>query len=66
VYKVLTAVAVVAMTALSTVIIATILLHSSISKQSGQIRALEHAEHSDQKQITTLEGEVRATGKHAS
>ena len=37
-YKLLTALAVVALAALGTTIIATVLLHSSISKQSGEIK----------------------------
>jgi hypothetical protein len=63
-YKLLTALAVVALAALGTTIIATVLLHSSISKQSGEIKALEGAEHSDHQKIATLEGEVSSATKH--
>jgi hypothetical protein len=63
-YKVLTALAVVALAALGTTIIATVLLHSSISKQSGEIKTLESAEHSDHQKIAALQGEVSAAAKH--
>jgi hypothetical protein len=63
-YKVLTALAVLAVAALGTTIIATVLLHSSISQQSGEIKALESAEHSDHQKIATLEGEVSSATKH--
>lgn len=63
-YKVLTALAVVALAALGTTIIATVLLHSSISKQSREIKALESAEHSDHQKIATLEGEVNSATRH--
>jgi hypothetical protein len=63
-YKILTALAVVALAALGTTIIATVLLHSSISKQTREIKALESAEHSDHQKIATLEGEVGAAAKH--
>jgi hypothetical protein len=63
-YRILTAVAVVALVALSTSIIATILLHSSISRQSTQISSLQRAESSDHQEIAALEGEVGAANKH--
>jgi hypothetical protein len=63
-YKILTAVAVVALVTLGTTIIATILLHSSISRQEGQIKALDGAEHSDHQKIAALEGELSAASKH--
>jgi hypothetical protein len=63
-YRILTAVAVVALATLATTIVATVLLHSSISRQSGQIKALQGAEHSDQKKIAALEGEVGAGHKN--
>lgn len=63
-YKILTAVAVVALATLGTTIIATVLLHSSISKESRQIKALQGAEHSDHQKIAALEGEVGAGSKH--
>lgn len=63
-YKILTAVAVVALATLGTTIIATVLLHSSISKQSSQIKSLQGAERSDHQKIAALEGEVGAGTKH--
>jgi hypothetical protein len=65
-HKILTALAVVALLALGTSIIASIALHSSIDKQSHQISALDRAEAADHKEITMLEGKVRATtaGQH--
>jgi len=60
-YKILTALAVVALLALGTSIIASLTLHSSIDKQSRQIGALDRAEATDHKEIAVLEGEVHAT-----
>jgi hypothetical protein len=62
-YKILTAVAVVAIVALGTSIIATILLRSSIDGQSRKISALEQVENSDHKKIAALESEVGANNK---
>lgn len=63
-YRILTAVAVVALAALSTSIIATVLLHSSISGQSRKISALQNAENADHKKISALQTEVGAATKH--
>lgn len=60
-YKILTALAVVALLALGTSIIASLTLHSSIDKQSRQISALDRAEAADHKEIAVLEGEVHTT-----
>lgn len=60
-YKILTALAVVALLALGTSIIASLTLHSSIDKQSRQIGALDRAEAADHKEIAVLQGEVHAT-----
>ncbi len=60
-HKILTALAVVALLALGTSIIASVALHSSIDKQSHQISSLDRAEAADHKEITVLQGEVRAT-----
>jgi hypothetical protein len=62
-HKFLTAISVVALIALGTSIVATVLLHSSIARQSGQIRALERAESTDHKKIAALETEMAASGK---
>ena|SRR5215469_2779058 len=62
-YKILTAVAAVAIAALGTVIVATVLLRSSISGQSSKISALERAENTDHRQIAALEREVGAANK---
>lgn len=51
-YKILTVVAVVALVALSTSIVATVLLHS----QSHQIGAIQRAENADHKKLVALEG----------
>jgi len=63
-HKILTAIAVVALGALSTSIIATILLHSSVSRQSRQISVLANAEHSDNQKIAALQTEMGAAIKH--
>jgi hypothetical protein len=62
-YKILTALAVVAIAALGTSIIATVLLHSSISRESRQIKALQGAENSDNHRLSALANEVGAN-KH--
>jgi hypothetical protein len=59
-HKILTALAAVAIIALGTSIIASLVLRSSIDKQSHQISALDKAEAADHKEITALEGEVHA------
>ncbi len=63
-HKILTALAVVALVALGTSIIGTVILRSSVDKQSHQIRALERAETADHKEIAALEKEQR--GKRGS
>jgi hypothetical protein len=60
-HKILTAVAVLALLALGTSIVATVVLRSSIDKQSRQIGALDRAETADHKEITALQGELRTT-----
>jgi len=62
-YKILTVLAVVALGALGTSIIATILLHAAISKQSKQISGLERVENSDNHKLAALQNEVGAN-KH--
>jgi hypothetical protein len=63
-HKILTAIAVVALGALSTSVIATILLHSAAARQSRQISALATAEHSDNQKIAVLQSEMSAATKH--
>jgi hypothetical protein len=62
-HKILTALAVVALVALGTSVIASLILHSSIDRQSRQIGALDRAEAGDHKIIVALEKELR--GKKA-
>ena len=63
-YRILTVIAVVALGALGTTVIATIVLHSSLSRQSNQIKALQGAEHSDHQKIAALENELGSASKH--
>jgi hypothetical protein len=62
--KILSAIAGLALTALGTSIIGTVLLHTSISHQAGQLGALQRAEHSDHQKIAALESGVGAARKH--
>jgi hypothetical protein len=62
-YKILIALAVVALAGLGTSIIATVLLHSSISTQSRRLGAVERAEHADHQKLAALESQVGAAHK---
>jgi uncharacterized protein involved in copper resistance len=57
-HKILTALAVVALVALGTSIIASLILRSSIDKQARQIGALDRAEAADHREISRLQAEL--------
>jgi hypothetical protein len=59
-YKVLTVVAVLAIAALCTSIITTVIEHSAATKQSDQIAKLAHTQQAERREISALRSEVRA------
>jgi hypothetical protein len=59
-YKVLWAIAVVAVLALGTSIITAVFLHSAQAKDNRQIATLDHEQSVEQSEITSLRAQVRA------